>query len=141
VAFPDPADVGVSKDGSAYLNLPKLIELKLASGMSNIDRLKDLADVLELIKVLSLPAELAKELNPYVCAEYTRLWNSIRTHESRFVLFKPAESAKDENDLLEAMRADGVTIENLGNEIRLITTDPVVARKYNMMDEKETMEE
>jgi hypothetical protein len=31
-------------------NLPTLIELKLASGMTNAGRLKDLADVQELIK-------------------------------------------------------------------------------------------
>ncbi len=34
VAFPDPAQVGVDRDGVIYLCLPSLIELKLASGMT-----------------------------------------------------------------------------------------------------------
>ena len=45
VAFPTPHEVAMERDGIRYLNLPTLIELKLASGMSNTDRLKDLADV------------------------------------------------------------------------------------------------
>ena len=34
VAFPDPATVGVDRDGIIYLSLPSLVELKLASGMT-----------------------------------------------------------------------------------------------------------
>lgn len=48
VAFPDPRQVAESFDGIKYVNLPTLIELKLASGMTNSQRLKDLADVQEL---------------------------------------------------------------------------------------------
>ncbi len=67
VAFPDPADVGVELDGINYLSLPSLIELKIASGMTGgLHRLKDFADVIELIKVLNLPADFADKLNPYV---------------------------------------------------------------------------
>ena len=51
VAFPDPARVAFEKDGVKYLSLPALIELKLASGMTNPVRLKDLADVMELVKL------------------------------------------------------------------------------------------
>jgi hypothetical protein len=65
VAFPDPAEVGVEVDGVRFLALPTLVELKLASGMTNLSRLKDLADVVELIKVRGLPAQFAEELNPY----------------------------------------------------------------------------
>ena len=43
VAFPDPATVGVEIKGVRYLSLPTLVELKLASGMTNPGRLKDLA--------------------------------------------------------------------------------------------------
>ena len=35
VAFPDPADVGVEIDGVRFLSLPSLVELKLASGMTD----------------------------------------------------------------------------------------------------------
>jgi len=60
------------------LALPTLVELKLASGMTNLGRLKDLADVIELIKVRGLPARFAEELNPYVRDKYLELWRSVR---------------------------------------------------------------
>lgn len=66
VAFPDPNDVGVDIDGIRYLRLGTLIELKLASGMTNTGRLKDLADVQELIRVLKLANEFREQLNPFV---------------------------------------------------------------------------
>src|SRR5258708_33450261 len=34
VAFPDPSEAATRIDGIAYLQLPKLVELKLASGMT-----------------------------------------------------------------------------------------------------------
>lgn len=78
VAFPDPADVSFNSDGVFYLKLPTLIELKLASGMTNAGRLKDLSDVLELIKTLNLPANFTDQLNPFVRAKYLDLWNQGR---------------------------------------------------------------
>ena len=75
VAFPDPAEVGVDRDGISYINLPTLVELKLASGMTGgLHRLKDLADVIELIKVLGLPADFGDQLNPYVRDKYAEIW-------------------------------------------------------------------
>src|ERR1700749_3729015 len=53
IAFPDPAAVSFEADGIRYIGLAQLVELKLASGMTNAGRLKDLADVMELIKVLN----------------------------------------------------------------------------------------
>ena len=38
VAFPDPAEVGVEIKGVRYLSLPKLVELKIASGMTGESR-------------------------------------------------------------------------------------------------------
>jgi hypothetical protein len=78
VAFPDPARVGVEIRGVRYLSLPALVELKLASGMTNLGRLKDLADVQELIKALTLSADFADQLNPYVRDKYLELWQGIR---------------------------------------------------------------
>ena len=79
VAFPDPAEVGVDRDGITYLSLPALVELKLASGMTGgSHRLKDFADVVELIKVLSLPAAFAEQLNPYVRDRYAELWDDLQ---------------------------------------------------------------
>ena len=51
--------MSIEIDGVKYLNLPTLIELKLASGMTNPGRLKDLSDVLELIKLLDLPVNFS----------------------------------------------------------------------------------
>lgn len=79
VAFPDPAEVSTSSDGISYINLPELIELKLASGLTNAGRLRDLADVLELIKRLNLGAEFAEQLNPYVRAKFSEIWQQAKT--------------------------------------------------------------
>jgi hypothetical protein len=54
------------------------VELKLASGMSAPHRLKDLADVLELVRVATLPVDLADQLNPYVRDKYRELWQAAQ---------------------------------------------------------------
>ena len=77
VAFPDPREVSQEVGGIQYVDLPTLIELKLASGMTNPTRLKDLADAIELIKTLKLPSELADELNPFVREKYSELWRIV----------------------------------------------------------------
>jgi hypothetical protein len=46
------------------LTLEKLIELKLASGMTASDRLRDLADVQELVKIKRRPAAYAERFSP-----------------------------------------------------------------------------
>jgi hypothetical protein len=74
VAFPDPKTVAVERDGIKYLNLPTLVELKLASGMTNPARMKDLADVQELIKTLNLPKSFAEQLNPFVREKFLEIW-------------------------------------------------------------------
>lgn len=78
VAFPDPAEAGIEIDGIRYLNLPTLVELKLASGMTNPGRLRDLADILELIRIRRLPREFADQLNPFVRDKYLELWQVVR---------------------------------------------------------------
>ena len=77
VAFPDPVAVSVEIGGVKYLGLPSLVELKLASGISAAHRLKDLADVQELIRVLALPREFAEQLNPYVREKFIELWTAV----------------------------------------------------------------
>lgn len=78
VAFPEPAQAASERDGVRLLNLPALIELKLASGMTGAGRLKDLADVQELIKMLGLPQDYAGQLAPYVQGRYDELWRSAQ---------------------------------------------------------------
>jgi hypothetical protein len=80
VAFPDPAAPGVTvkKEGIRVLALEKLIELKLASGLSASHRLRDLADVQDLITRRKLPLDLADRLDPSVQAAYRDLWEKAR---------------------------------------------------------------
>jgi hypothetical protein len=81
VAFPDPAQAAVVEaHGIRLLALPRLMELKLASGMTNPGRVRDLADVQELIKFLHLPADLADQLDPYVQAKYRELWDAVQNN-------------------------------------------------------------
>jgi hypothetical protein len=81
VAFPDPASAAVRRDRISLLPLPHLIELKLASGMTAPHRLKDLADVIEIVRILRLPAALAEELDPYVREKYRELWGAAQAEE------------------------------------------------------------
>ena len=81
VRFPDPATVAIRGEHGAFLPLETLIELKLASGLSAPHRLKDLADVLELIRAAGLPATLAERLDPSVQAKYTELWIAAQTRD------------------------------------------------------------
>jgi len=78
VAFPDPTVAGVEIEGIRVVALEKLIELKLASGISAPHRLRDLADVQDLIVRLGLPLELADLLDPSVQAAYRDLWEKAQ---------------------------------------------------------------
>ena len=73
VSFPDPRDVSFDSEGVSYLTLPMLVQLKLASGMTNWDRGKDIVDVYELIKLLDIPLDFASQLNPFVTAKFAEL--------------------------------------------------------------------
>lgn len=77
VSFPAPAEASVEIDGVRFVTLEKLVELKLASGMTAPDRLKDLADVQELIKLRRLTADFAEALNPYVRAQFLKLLRAV----------------------------------------------------------------
>lgn len=80
VAFPDPSGATVEIDGIRFLSLPKLLELKLASGMSNPRRGQDLVDVQNLIDHLQLPQEYADQLNPFVQAKFRELWTIVHSN-------------------------------------------------------------
>lgn len=82
VSMPDPAEASTEIDGVRFVTFEKLIELKLASGISAADRLKDLADVQELIKIRKLDADFADKLDPYVRAKFLELEEAVRKSES-----------------------------------------------------------
>lgn len=73
VRFHDPQENFVIIDGVKTVNLETLINLKLASGMTAPDRLKDLADVQELIKIKELNESFADRLNPFVRDKFIEL--------------------------------------------------------------------
>ncbi len=77
VAFPHPNDVCEIRDGIRVLQLPRLIDLKLASYMTGKARSKDLGDVEELIRNLKLPKDFATQLNPYVAPLFIQKWDEI----------------------------------------------------------------
>lgn len=77
VVFPDPNDNTVIIDGIKTITLVKLVELKLASGMTGAGRRKDLADIQELIRIRSLEASFAEKLDISVRAMYLELHGEI----------------------------------------------------------------
>ena len=154
VRFPEPQAVASEWNGIKVLGLDALVELKLASGSSSPDRTKDLADVQELIKVLRLPEGFAERLDPSVRGEYARLWTAARAGKRYMMLWRNKLLTTDTKSLdgmitslrqaaetLESMQADGVILDSgrgPGDDFAcLVTTDPDVARKYDMQDERE----
>jgi hypothetical protein len=152
VSFPDPRNVNFEADGISYISLPMLVELKLASGMTNPGRLKDLSDVLELIKVLDLPIDFVDQLDPFVRSKFKDLWKEAR---QRYVttwrnkwLTAEAKSIEDmismlraAADQLDQMRKDGVVLDDNGgvgdDYAHLVTMDTKVAEKYGLVNESE----
>ncbi len=82
VAFPDPSIVFTERGGMRVIPMEKLIELKLASGMSAPHRLRDLADVQDLIATLKLPIEFAETLDASVRETFRQLWHSAQEDSS-----------------------------------------------------------
>lgn len=156
VSFPDPRAVSFSSGGVYYLNLPTLVELKLASGMTNAGRLKDLSDVLELIKILNLPADFTDKLNPFVASKYRELWNQgKRRYETLWRNKWLTSEAKTIDDMIASLRAAaddleemqkaGVTLEDNGgvggDYAMLVTTDLGVAERFGMEEEREYLDD
>jgi hypothetical protein len=78
VSFPEPSEASTEINGVRVVTFEKLIELKLASGMTAPHRLKDLADVQELIKIRDLQSEFAERLDPYVREKFLELYETIK---------------------------------------------------------------
>src|SRR6266545_941651 len=77
VSMPEPNAASIEIEGIRFVTLEKLIELKLASGMTAPDRLKDLADVQELIKIRGLQGDFAERLDPYVRHAFMELLRAV----------------------------------------------------------------
>lgn len=74
VCFPDPAAVALDLGGTKTITLPRLIELKIASGMTAPDRPRDLDDVIQLVRANSLPRDYGDQLDPWVRAKFDEPW-------------------------------------------------------------------
>jgi hypothetical protein len=76
VAFPDPADVTEDIGGRRVVNLPTLIQLKLAAR-----RHKDFGDVVELIRTHDLDEAFLDKLHPSVHRDYTECLEEKRRED------------------------------------------------------------
>ena len=81
VVFPDPSEAAIEKEGVRYLTLLKLIEMKLASGLSLPQRLQDLADVSRLIVANGLGEHFGDQLHPHVRGKYAELWRHAQMRD------------------------------------------------------------
>lgn len=154
ISFPYPESVSVELDGVKYLNLPTLIMLKLASGLSSSNRTKDIADVQELIKALNLGISIGESLPVSLQADFRRIYRET-VGEQKF-LRRWAEKTISDGPItldtlisqepsaaamIRAMWSDGVRVltddERLSDAIYLFTHDPQIAAKYDMHPESE----
>jgi hypothetical protein len=81
IQFPNPNESQIEIDGIKTLTLEKLVELKLASGITAPHRLKDLADVQEIIKIKGLTADFAEKLNPFVREKFLELQKAVEDYK------------------------------------------------------------
>jgi hypothetical protein len=83
VVFPDPGEHSEEIAGVRTISLPKLLELKLTSGMTAPDRLKDLADVQEMIKAKGLGEDFAQTLDESVRQKFRELHQAVTEARAR----------------------------------------------------------
>jgi hypothetical protein len=81
IKFMNPTENQIEIDGVKTLTLETLVELKLASGITAPHRLKDLADVQEIIKIKDLKEDFAEKLNPFVREKFLELQRSVAESE------------------------------------------------------------
>jgi hypothetical protein len=82
IRFPDPV-ASMMINGYRVVDLPRFIDLKPAMGLWET-RMRDRADVLQLIQHAKLPREVVNDLDLYVRDEYERLWLLAQKHDPEF---------------------------------------------------------
>ncbi len=149
----DPSTGSVEIDGIRYLELPQLVELLLAFGMSRAKGIH-LSDVQEAIRHLALPLDLMNEFHPAVKDKYGELWNSMRSsppmHAWRIKAEHPLPCNATWDDAgvafptlvsrLDAMQADGVSLETCPGDVYtacFLTRDSEVARRFGFLYESD----
>src|SRR5262249_24589886 len=102
VSFTEPSSVAELHEGVWYISLPAFVALKLASGMTNSQRGKDLTDVEELIRAIPLARDFAEKLNPFVQPTFLELWQRQQTSSNRLLgAWRYAASAMQPQDVPE----------------------------------------
>lgn len=97
VRFHDPGEHFIVIDGIKTVDLRRLVELKLASGMTGLARLKDLADVQELIRVRGLEAAFADQLDTFVADKYRELYAEVAAAREQEQQEEPLPYGDDSN--------------------------------------------
>jgi hypothetical protein len=148
ISFPVPDAVAEDHQGIKFINLPTFVEMKLASGMTNAQRGKDLIDVENLIRELPLDRDFTDKLHPYVRPKFIELWQGQQISGDRLLLAwdvpqlttVPQSMAEilavDDAVELRHMANDGVDVapdlSRVGQAI-LFTHDRSIAAKYGMV--------
>jgi hypothetical protein len=114
--------------------------------------MKDITDAYELMKSLNLSRDFGAELDQSVRQKYDELWQQSRKRytllwRNKWLTAEATSLGEMINSLrcaaeeLEAMLADGVTLDpgrdTSDDYTYLVTTDPAIAKKYDMHDESE----
>lgn len=82
ISFPHPAQAfELDEDGLPILTLPKLMELKLASGMTAVHRPRDFDDAIQLVRANQLTRDYGGKLDPYVREKYAEIWDAAQIDE------------------------------------------------------------
>jgi hypothetical protein len=81
VTFPDPSVVAIEIAGAKYVPLARLIEMKIASGLSAPYRMLDFDDAIQLIKVNQLGEHFGDQLHPYLRDKYQELWRYAQVRD------------------------------------------------------------
>lgn len=76
ISYPDPAAVQETIDNAQFVDLPNLVQLKLAAR-----RYQDFADVVSLIRVHQLEESFADRLHPSVRSDYIECLEEKRREE------------------------------------------------------------
>lgn len=101
--------------------------------MTSAGRRRDLADVLQLIRVLRLRSDFSEQLHPYVREQFSEL------HAALVVRY--AALLDEVDSRLEAMVRDGAEVDTRvprqDGRVKVVTTDPTIAERYDMAPESE----
>jgi hypothetical protein len=93
IAFPDPVAVAQVMEGRPVLNLPTLVQLKLAAR-----RYKDFGDVVELIGVNKLDEAFLKVIHPSVHSDYIECLEEKRREDEYEARQDEAAKRREKHD-------------------------------------------